>query len=483
MKLYNTRTRSVEAFEPLRSADVRIYVCGLTPSAQAHLGHARSFLFFDVLRRYLTHRGYSVTYVQNVTDIDDRSIKAARETGEDYHSIVDRNYAEFKASMRKLGVLEYDYEPYATHYIEPIERMIRELIAGGHAYVSQDGIYYRVATFANYGRLANRNIEELEAGARIEIDEHKEDPLDFALWKFAKPGEPRWAFEPYGDGRPGWHIECSAMARALLDLDGSGFDVHGGGADLIFPHHENEIAQSEPLMSHPPMANFWVHGGLLLFDNRKMAKSLGNFEPLSDLLERHDPQAIRWLFLQTGYRKVMNFTEESIAAAALGLSRVKAAYRTLAPASDGEPINSAELDTRMQAALDDDMNTAAALAVLYDVVARSTPSRERLGYWLGVLGVAPNDAWLEEPAAQLAPDFTEQLQRALKDASVDAARSAIVGATPQEAIERVVLLRNEARRAKDWSASDKLRDALARCGIEVKDSKEGTTWSVAASPL
>ena len=329
LKLYNTRTRSVEAFEPLRDGEVRIYVCGLTPSAQAHLGHARSFLFFDVLRRYLSHLGYRVVYVQNVTDIDDRSINAAKETGEDYHAIVDRYYAEFKGSMRELGILEYDHEPYATQFIEPIQQMIRELVEGGHAYAARDGIYYRVAAFPNYGKLANRNIAELEAGARVEVDEQKADPLDFALWKFAKPGEPRWPFEPFGDGRPGWHIECSAMARALLDPSGTGFDIHGGGADLIFPHHENEIAQSEPLMAQPPMANFWVHGGLLLFDNRKMAKSLGNFEPLSELVARHDPQAIRWLFLQTGYRKVMNFTEDSIAAAALGLARIKAAYRSL----------------------------------------------------------------------------------------------------------------------------------------------------------
>ncbi len=483
MKLYNTRTRGVEEFAPLRPGDVRIYVCGLTPSAQAHLGHARSFLFFDVLRRYLTHRGYRVTYVQNVTDIDDRSINASKETGGDYHAIIDRHYAEFKASMRKLGVLDYDHEPYATQYIEPIQTMIRELVADGHAYVTADGIYYRVATFANYGRLANRNLEELEAGARIEVDEKKEDPLDFALWKFAKPGEPRWAFDPYGEGRPGWHIECSAMARALLDPQGIGFDIHGGGADLIFPHHENEIAQSEPLMAHPPMANFWVHGGLLLFDNRKMAKSLGNFEPLSDLLERHDPQAIRWLFLQTGYRKVMNFTEESIAAAALGLARIKTGYRSLAPATDGEQADDRELDARMEAALDDDMNTAAALAVLYDVVSRSTTSREGLEYWLGVLGVAPNASWLDEPSADLAPDFIERLERALREARVESAPGAIEGATPQEAIERIVLLRNDARRAKDWAASDRLRDALQNCGIEVKDSKEGTTWSVAASPL
>lgn len=478
MKLYNTRTRNVEEFVALRPDEVRIYVCGLTPSAQAHLGHARSFLFFDVLRRYLMHHGYRVTYVQNVTDIDDRSINAAKTTGEDYHAIIERYYAEFKASMAKLGVLEYDHEPFATQFIEPIQAMIRELIASGHAYVTQDGIYYRVSTFANYGKLANRNIDDLEAGARIEVDENKEDPLDFALWKFAKPGEPRWPFEPYGEGRPGWHIECSAMARALLDPQGTGFDIHGGGADLIFPHHENEIAQSEPLMARPPMANFWTHGGLLLFDNRKMAKSLGNFEPLSELLQRHDPQAIRWLFLQTGYRKVMNFTEDSISAAALGLGRVKAAYRELAPATDGEPVESLELDRRMEAALDDDVNTAAALAVLYDVVARSTPSRERLAYWLGVLGIAPTDAWLEEPTVELAPDFVARLEAALREAQIDAALS---GTSPNEAIERVLTLRSEARGAKDWSASDRLRDALQRCGVELKDSKEGTSWSVAAS--
>ncbi len=492
MKLYNTRTRSVEPFEPLRTGEVRIYVCGLTPSAQAHLGHARSFLFFDVLRRYLRHRGYRVTYVQNVTDIDDRSINAAKETGEHYHAIVDRYYEEFKDSMRKLGVLGYDHEPYATHFIEPIQAMIRRLIDGGHAYVAEDGVYYHVSTFPNYGRLANRKIDELEAGARIDVGEHKEDPLDFALWKFAKPGEPRWPFEPYGEGRPGWHIECSAMAHVLLDPEGTGFDIHGGGADLIFPHHENEIAQSEPLMTRPPMANFWVHGGLLLFDNRKMAKSLGNFEPLSALLERHDPQAIRWLFLQTGYRKVMNFTEESISAAALGLGRVKAAYRLLAQAQHGEPGGSIDLDARMETALDDDMNTAAALAALYEFVANvprhaAVPGAaalafDRLGYWLGVLGIVPNDAWLEEARLELAPGFVERLQHTLREARVDAAFGSIEGVTPQEAIERIVGIRDEARRAKDWAASDRLRDALQRCGVEVKDSKEGTTWTVVGAP-
>ncbi len=492
MKLYNTRTRTAQEFAPLRPGDVRIYVCGLTPSAQAHLGHARSFLFFDVLRRYLEHRGYRVTYVQNVTDIDDRSINAAKAGGGDYHDIVEGFYAEFKASMRKLGVREYDFEPYATQYIEPIQTMIRELIEGGHAYVTQDGIYYRVATFANYGRFANRNVEELESGARIEVDEHKEDPLDFALWKFAKPGEPRWPFEPYGEGRPGWHIECSAMSRALLDPEGTGFDIHGGGADLIFPHHENEIAQSEPLMARPPMANFWVHGGLLLFDNRKMAKSLGNFEPLSQLLQRHDPQAIRWLFLQTGYRKVMNFTEDSIAAAAVGLERIKSAYRLLAraPRADGAARNP-ELDADMEAALDDDMNTAAALAVLYDFAGNATrfaanpasagAAFEGLRYWLGVLGIAAGDRWLEEPKAELPHDFIERLSGELREARADGALLTLEGASNGDAIARVIDARTQARRAKDWAASDRLRDALARCGVEVKDTKEGTTWTVVSS--
>jgi cysteinyl-tRNA synthetase len=358
--------------------------------------------------------------------------------------------------------------------------MIRELIESGHAYVSQDGIYYRVASFANYGKLANRNVADLEAGARIEVDEHKEDPLDFALWKFAKPGEPRWPFDPYGEGRPGWHIECSAMARALLDPRGLGFDIHGGGADLIFPHHENEIAQSEPLMAQPPMANVWVHGGLLLFDNRKMAKSLGNFEPLAQLLERHDPQAIRWLFLQTGYRKVMNFTEESIAAAGLGLARIKAAYRLLQTRRDERSSQLSELDARMEAALDDDMNTAAALAVLYDFTGDlPDPDTDpqapadafgRLTYWLTILGVEPNESWLSRPTVELPPDFVERLGRALGENLSER--------TPNEAIERVIAMRAQARSAKDWGASDRLRDVLAQCDIELKDSKEGTTWTV-----
>ncbi len=476
LKLHNTRTRSLETFTPRRGDEVRIYVCGLTPSAQAHLGHARSFLFFDLLRRYLKHKGFSVTYVQNVTDIDDRSINRARETGEHWYDIVSGYYGEFKNSMRKLGVLEPDEEPYATAYITQIQAMIRELIEAGHAYVVEDGIYYRVSSFARYGNLSNRKIDELEAGARIEIGEFKEDPLDFALWKFAKPGEPKWPFEPYGDGRPGWHIECSAMSHALLDPEGIGFDIHGGGADLIFPHHENEIAQSEPLMSAPPMANFWVHGGLLNFENRKMSKSLGNFEPLADLLARHDPQAIRLTFLTTGYSKVMNFTEESLNSSYVTLDRLKKMYRmTLSVKAEALPAKvetQGSLTAKMEKALDDNMNTSVALAEVLQWDPQQG-SREELERALWLLGIVPNEAWLLEPQRILPADFLERLRARLGD------DVSLNGSSAEDAIAKVVDARAQARAAKDWAASDRLRDALAAVGITIKDSKDGTTWTVA----
>jgi cysteinyl-tRNA synthetase len=480
LRLYNTRTRAVEEFKPQQGGEVKIYVCGMTPSAQAHLGHARSFLFFDVLRRYLKHLGYRVTYVQNVTDIDDRSIARGMETGEDWREIVAGYYADFKASMSKLGALPYDEEPYATQYIPQIQSMILELMEKGHAYPTADGIYYRVKTFPNYGKLANRNVEELESGARIEVDERKEDPLDFALWKFAKPGEPKWPFEPYGDGRPGWHIECSAMSHELLDRQGVGFDIHGGGADLIFPHHENEIAQSEPLMQRPPMARYWLHGGLLLFDNRKMSKSLGNFEPMSDLLQRHDPQAVRLLFLQTSYSKVKNFTEESLAGALTALARLKAAYRMLRAGVDdaGSDLHATGYVQRIERDLNDNMNTAAALAAMLEFAGNAAIVREQAGasaalfeftYLLTMLGLEPKESWLEAP--RLSDDFVDRLAAQMREDL-----NGVSGA--EQAIEHVIRLRTSARALKDFAKSDRLRDALLACGVEVKDSKEGTTWSI-----
>jgi len=480
LRLYNTRTRATEAFAPLDGDKVRIYVCGLTPSAQAHIGHARSFLFFDVLRRYLTYAGYDVTYVQNVTDIDDRSIARSRETGEHWYDIVSGYYASFKASMAKLGVREPDEEPYATKFIAPIVGMIEELIAKGHAYVAKDGVYYSVPSFPRYGALSNRNTDELESGARIEVDEFKHDPLDFALWKFVKPGEPFWP-SPWGDGRPGWHIECWAVSRDRLDPAGVGFDIHGGGADLIFPHHENEIAQSEPLMGHPPMANVWMHGGLLLFENKKMSKSLGNFEPLEDLLKRHDPQAIRLLFLQTGYSKVMNFTEESIGAAAISLERLKAAYRAFGSVPVKATGDGAALEAAVREALDADINTAGALAELHKVAGRTAEFAQNgtdvAGAYEGlldVLGLTPNASWFLAPSAAALPEDTLARLHATFGGELS-----LNGASAEDAIARILDARTQARAEKNWAESDRLRDALLACGIAIKDSKDGTTWNVA----
>jgi len=484
LRLYNTRTHRVEPLRPLQPDHVRIYVCGLTPSAEGHLGHARSFLFFDVLRRYLTHprNGYRLTYVKNVTDVDDRSIATARAEGTTYDAVIARHYASFRASMSKLGVLEPDHEPYATAYVPQIVEMIGELMERGYAYATADGVYYRVAAFPRYGALSGKNVDELLVGARIAENEHKDDPLDFALWKFAKPGEPRWD-SPWGAGRPGWHIECSAMSRTLLGVP---FDIHGGGYDLIFPHHENEIAQSEPLMAAPPMAEMWVHGGLLNFDGRKMSKSLGNFEPLSELLERHDPLAIRLLFLQTGYRKPMNFTEESVAGATAALEKLVTTYRRAAR-GDLEPVVAGRTvrdpSTYRDAIferLDDDMNTAGALGVLFDLAgdltryAQPAVREEGLVVMRDLFAVFGLEPALERTAdVQFDEMFVDRLRERLADVlHLNGAGSA------EAAIELVIEARKDARKSKQFALSDRLRDALAAERIRLHDSKEGTTWTL-----
>jgi cysteinyl-tRNA synthetase len=488
LRLYNSRTRAVEPFAPLRDGEVRIYVCGLTPSAEAHLGHARSFLFFDVLRRYLVHLGYRVSYVQNVTDVDDRSIEAARALGKPWNEVVESFYASFKRSMDRLHVLEPDREPRATAYIPQILEMVARLVEREHAYVVADGVYFAVRSFARYGVLSGRNKEELLVGARIAPGEAKRDPLDFALWKFAKPGEPSWP-SPWGEGRPGWHIECSAMSHVLL---GEPFDIHGGGFDLIFPHHENEIAQSESLLPAPPMANVWMHGGLLHFDGRKMSKSLGNFEPLWALLDRHDPQGIRMLFLQAGYRKPLNFTEESIDGATAGLRRLQAAYDALrhaAPVAIAIAVRERDAVVpyaeRFAAALDDDVNTAGALAALFDLArdapellerGAASPAAAFLHEAMGLLGISPSERLPTErdPLASLGADFSRRLQERLSDVF---ARSG-AGTNPAAAIEVVLAARDDARRRRDFALADRLRVALAEVGVTLADSKEGTTWSV-----
>jgi cysteinyl-tRNA synthetase len=488
LRLYSTRTRAVEPFAPVRAPDVAMYVCGLTPSAEAHLGHARSFLFFDVLRRYLVHLGYRVTYVRNVTDIDDRSIATAQAEGVSFSDVVARHLTSFNRSMNRLHVLEPDHEPHATAYIAEIVAMIAGLIDGGHAYVADDGVYYAVGSFARYGALSGRNTDELLIGARIAPGEDKRDPLDFALWKFAKPDEPAWT-SPWGAGRPGWHIECSAMCHALL---GEPLDIHGGGFDLVFPHHENEIAQTEPLYG-APMANLWVHGGLLLFDGKKMSKSLGNFEPLSALLDRHDPQAIRLLFLQAGYRKPLNFTEASIEGATTGLRRLQSAYDAFRAAPPNAPEQNRARTAvqpyrdRFYAALDDDMNTSEAVAVLFETAkdaqalhdaGSASTSAAFMHEALGLVGLDPAQRFHveEQPHRVLAPDFVSRLTSILSDV----VRFNGSAATPVAAIAAVIDARNQARFAKDFTLADRLRGALSDNGVYLKDTKEGTTWSVVA---
>ncbi len=480
LRLYNTRTRAVEPFAPLDGRRVRMYVCGLTPSAEAHLGHARSFLFFDVLRRYLKHSGFAVHYVQNVTDIDDRSINRARETGESWRDIVEGYYASFKTSMKRFGVAEPDDEPYATKFIPQILAMIGELVAIDAAYATEDGVYFSVSSFKRYGALSGRNVDELLIGARIAVDEHKHDPLDFALWKFAKPDEPSWP-STWGDGRPGWHIECSAMARELL---GEPFDIHGGGYDLIFPHHENEIAQTESLKTDTPMANVWVHGGLLMFDGKKMSKSLGNFEPLSAMLDRHDPNAIRLLFMQTGYRKPMNFTEDSIGAAKSGIEKLRKAYASIAEIASDDTQFVAPYRERVFAALDDDMNTAGALGALFelagDTKALQSGGRAARALFMDVLMIFGIETALAErvPVATTTTVDSAIIER-LRASVGDVVH--VNGDAPEALIDAIIVARATARKNKDFALGDRLRDALAAENIVLKDSKDGTTWQIDAA--
>jgi len=493
LRLYNARSRAIEPFTTREANVVRIYVCGLTPSAQAHLGHARSFLFFDVLRRYLVYLGYRVIYVQNVTDIDDRSIAAAQAEGVDWREVIERHYAVFTEAMRRLNVQPPDHEPRATGYLDEITSLIADLIDREHAYVVDgDGVYFRVASFPRYGELAGRHIDELLAGARVAIDEAKEDPLDFALWKFARPHEPSWP-APWGAGRPGWHIECSAMSKALLGLP---IDIHGGGSDLIFPHHENEIAQTESLYG-PPMARFWMHAGLLMYEGRKMSKSLGNFEPIDSLLRRHDPQAIRLLFLQTGYRKPMNFTEDALIAATTGIRRLLEAYDACsnAPMTSNRPHPEAEarlleFQRRYEIALDDDMNTSLALATLFQLAgehrtwieADAAPLAARLlNTGMSILGIEPGRRTVQEEQPKQESDLSqrESILPILQASIADEDRAVLDLAdvtSADEAVARITAARASARAERNFARADRLRLLLTSVGLSITD-----TMSIAGS--
>ena len=458
LKIYNDLHREKEPFEPLEPGKVRMYVCGMTVYDYCHLGHARVVVVFDVVYRYLKARGYEVTYVRNITDIDDKIIQRANEQGIPFHELTRKFIDAMHEDFAALSVEPPTLEPRATEHLDEIIRMIQALIDKGHAYLAENGdVYYDVRSFPGYGKLSGKSIDDLEAGARVEPGEGKHDPLDFALWKAAKPDEPAWD-SPWGRGRPGWHIECSAMSTSAL---GDTFDIHGGGADLTFPHHENEIAQSEGATGHP-FVRYWMHNGFVRVKEEKMSKSLGNFFTIRDILREYRPEEVRYFILTSHYRSPLNYDEEHLLNARKALDRLYTALRGLPDAEPGEADVYVE---KFNAAMDDDFNTPEALAVLFELVreinrvrqadeqkaARMAAELKRLGGILGILQEDP-EQWLK-----------------------GAPKGAAEGLSDAE-IEALIQKRLEARKNKEWAEADRIRDDLKSKGILLEDTPQGTTW-------
>ncbi len=469
LRIFNTLTRRKEDFVPLVPGEARMYVCGVTVYDLCHIGHARSAMVFDVMRRYLRFRNYKVTFIKNYTDVDDRIIRRANEEGVPATTISERYIAEYQKDMASIGVDPADVEPKATEHIPQMIALIERLIARGVAYVLEGDVYFEVRRFPAYGKLSGKNLDELEAGARVDVDERKRDPLDFALWKAAKPGEPSWP-SPWGPGRPGWQIECSAMAMQYL---GERLDFHGGGEDLIFPHHENEIAQAEGATGKP-FVRCWSHNGFVNLNAEKMSKSLGNTLWIRDMVRRHDPEALRLYFLGTHYRHPLDYADERIAESARALGRLRALVEEaervarLGPQPPGTS-DAALLDqvdahvARFIAVMDDDFNTPQALAVLFDLLRALHAAREQgAGAGAFVAGVGK----LVELARVLG--LLEQAPR--PQAAIDPQLKARV--------ESLIYLREQARKQRDFAEADRLRNELATLNVTLKDSRDGTTWTI-----
>lgn len=470
LRLHDTLSGETRPFVPLRPGRVGLYVCGVTVYDRSHIGHARALVAFDVLVRYLRFAGYAVTFVRNFTDVDDKIIRRAAERGVSIQELTDACIADFHADMQALRCLPPTHQPRATDHIPDMLDLIRELEAKGLAYAVDGDVYYAVEGFGGYGKLAHRGLDDMAAGARIEVDPRKRHPMDFALWKAAKPGEPAWD-SPWGSGRPGWHIECSAMSSGYL---GQPFDIHGGGADLIFPHHENEIAQSEGARGCA-LARFWLHNGMVTVEGEKMSKSLGNFLTIGDALQRvATPEVLRFVLLSSHYRMPLDFAAQKLDDAHKGLTR---AYETLARAEvaaggPSEPDGPSDDDfvARFREAMDDDCNTPRALGVIFDGVrelnraldAGRTEAAAGLRRTLGTVGAVLG--LLEEPPGAF---LDAQKQSGLAD-----------GGLAVEEIEALVAERAAARAARDFGRADAIRDRLAGCGIVLKDGPDGTTWTV-----
>ena len=473
LRIFNTMTRRKEDFVPLVPGEVRIYVCGVTVYDLSHIGHARSAIVFDVIRRYLRFKGYRVTFIKNYTDVDDRIIRKANDEGVAANVISERYIAEYQTDMASIGVQPADVEPKATEHIPQMVALIERLIQRGVSYVLDGDVYFEVRRFPQYGKLSGKNLDELESGARVDVDERKRDPLDFALWKASKPGEPSWP-SPWGPGRPGWHIECSAMSMQYL---GETFDLHGGGEDLIFPHHENEIAQSEGATGKP-FVRCWAHNGFVNLNTEKMSKSLGNSLWIKDMVRRHDPEALRLYFLGTHYRHPLEFGDERVVESAKALGRLRAlvdealriaAKGTPAPGPEGGLFDEiAGLRARFEAAMDDDFNTPQALGVLFDLArllqgARAQVDEGKLAAGGFLMGVG------------------ELVTLAQSLGLLEAGKRAERPVDPQlkAKVESLLYLREQARKKRDFVEADRLRDQLTALGVTLKDSRGGaTTWTI-----
>ena len=452
MRLYNTLTGDVQEFSSADGKTVKMYVCGVTPYSSTHVGHALSYVVFDVLRRYLEHQGYEIRHVQNFTDVDDKIIQRAADEGISAEVLVDRYIDDFFQTMDALGIQRAHVYPRATQEIGPIIDTIQGLVDKGFAYPADGDVNFRVTSIKEYGKLSHRTLEGMIAGARIAVDEHKEHPMDFALWKGAKPGEPAWD-SPWGPGRPGWHIECTSMAMTYL---GESLDIHGGGQDLVFPHHENEIAQSEASTGAQPFSRYWVHNGLLQLGEDKMSKSLGNLVSVEEALETYNPDSLRLYFLSSHYRSPLSYSDEGAVAMERSAERLRHSLGHKG-SGKGNAIDPEPFQERFLAAMDDDLNTPRALAVLFDMareINRTHDERDvgaaqdRLRYLGGILGLT----------------FTER----------ESSRAAHADVEPF--IELLLATRDELRKAKQYNLADQIRDGLDRQGIVLEDTPQGTLW-------
>ena len=460
LSIYNTLSGKKEAFQPIEPGKIRMYVCGMTVYDYCHIGHARVMVGFDVITRFLRHIGYDVTYIRNITDVDDKIFNRAAENGESFDALTARFIDAMHEDERALGVLSPDQEPRATAHMPQIIEMIERLIERGYAYPADNGdVYYAIEKFADYGKLSKKKVEDLQAGARVDVEELKRNPLDFALWKAAKEGEASWE-SPWGAGRPGWHIECSAMSTCCL---GNTFDIHGGGPDLKFPHHENEIAQSEGATGQT-YVNYWMHAGAVRVNKEKMSKSLGNFFTIREVLEQYPAEVIRYFLISSHYRSQVDYSEASLKEAQSALDRFYQALRGLELSGAENLTLRSEYTDRFKAAMSDDFNTPEAVAVMFDLVkdlniARQQDEQEQilqlaitLRAMADVLGILQLD-----PEQYFKGNVAEG---GLSDAEID----------------ELVAKRTQARSDKDWAESDRIRDVLAEEGIVLDDSKAGTTW-------